>query len=56
VKTDQKELPRPPHVAAADWASISLQLRVFDTPEIKVTEQRTRKTVVAKKWIFLQRD
>jgi len=47
---------RPQHEAARDWARISLELRVFSAPEIKVTEQRTKRTVVSRKWIFLQRD
>jgi hypothetical protein len=47
---------RPHSVAASDWKSVSLELQVFSTPEIKVTETTTRKTVVAGKWVFLQRD
>jgi hypothetical protein len=47
---------RPLHVAADDWKRISLELRVFNTPEVKVTETLARKTVVAKKWIFNSRE
>jgi hypothetical protein len=41
---------RPRHIAD-DWKAISLEVQGFSTPEVKVTTKR--KTVVAKKWIFL---
>jgi hypothetical protein len=38
----------------ADRLAISLELRVFATLEVKVTERRTCKRVIAKKWIFFE--
>jgi hypothetical protein len=46
---------RTQHIAAADWKAVSLELQVFRTPEVMVTENRTRETVVAGKWIFFSK-
>jgi hypothetical protein len=47
-------MTRPREDAARSWAAISLELRVFKMPEVKVTVECTRKIVVSKKWIFLR--